>query len=114
MIVLVMRVVIGVLVILAGVAAGLYVGLWLMLVGGIVQLVEAVKADPVEATDVAWGAVRILLAIPAGGLVCSATVVFGMALLGHDRADPWRPGGLSTAKQVEADYWRNMNRRQSW
>jgi uncharacterized BrkB/YihY/UPF0761 family membrane protein len=57
---------IGCLLILLGIALGLYVGLWLLFIGGIVQIVEAVKADPVSSWGIAFGIVRIILAAPVG------------------------------------------------
>jgi hypothetical protein len=42
------------------VAAGIYAGIWLMLVAGIVQLIEACKATPVPAPEVAWALVKII------------------------------------------------------
>lgn len=64
----------GCLLILVGIALGLYVGLWLCFIGGIVQVVEAIKAEPVSAWGIAWGVLRIVLAGPVGWgsfLLCS-------------------------------------------
>jgi len=57
---------IGALIIVAGVLLGLYLGLWVCLIGGIVQLVEACKADPVSSLGIAFGIVRILIASVVG------------------------------------------------
>ena len=50
--------IIGILVCLA-IGLGLYLGFWVMLIGGIVQIAEAVKENPVSGIDIAIGAVRI-------------------------------------------------------
>ncbi len=55
-----MRNLASVLVFIVGVLLALYLGVWVMFVGGIIQLVEAIKTTPVEAFGIAIGAVRIL------------------------------------------------------
>ncbi|MGW8177499.1 MAG: hypothetical protein ACWGQW_01715 [bacterium] len=50
--------IIGLLICLA-VGLGLYVGGWVMFIGGIVQIAEAIKSNPVSGIDIAVGAVRI-------------------------------------------------------
>jgi len=71
-----MKALIGVLVWIVGVAIALYLGLWVMLVGGIVQIVEAFKATPVEALGIAIGLVRMLGASLVGwGTFWITTVV---------------------------------------
>ena len=56
----------GLVLLLAGIALGLYVGVWLCLIGGIVQIIEAAKATPVHSLHVALGIVRLIFAGPAG------------------------------------------------
>lgn len=53
---------------LASVALGLYVGVWVLLIGGIVGIIEAAKATPVESMGVAIGVVKILFSSVAGWL----------------------------------------------
>lgn len=70
-----MKYLVGMIFILGGVCLGLYLGLWLCFIGGIVQLVEACKADPVSAFGIAFGFVRIVIASFVGWfsfIVCSA------------------------------------------
>lgn len=57
-------VLINVLIIAVLVAIGVYVGGWLLLVGGFVQLVEAVKSNPVSAFGTASGLIRMVVAVP--------------------------------------------------
>jgi len=42
------------------ICAMLYTSLWLMLIGGIVQIVDAVKATPTDSLGIAIGIVRVL------------------------------------------------------
>ena len=60
----------GLVLFLAGIALGLYVGVWLCLIGGIVQIIEAAKATPVHSLHVAYGVARVILAGPAGWFSC--------------------------------------------
>jgi predicted esterase YcpF (UPF0227 family) len=57
-----MKTAIGLLLVVCGVALGLYCGLWLAFIGGIVQIIEAIKASPVEAMGIAIGIVKIVFA----------------------------------------------------
>lgn len=68
--------VIGIVMIVAGVALGLYVGVYLMLVGGILQIVAAVKGGFV-ASGIAWGVVKIVFAGAAGGLSATCLLLPG-------------------------------------
>lgn len=61
-----MKIIIGILLILGGIALGIWLGIWVCLVGGIVQLIEAVKATPIESFGIAWGIARILLTSVVG------------------------------------------------
>ena len=53
-----------VLIIVASIALGLYVGIWLMFVGGIVQVVNAII--PLNGLDIAIGICRIIFCEIAG------------------------------------------------
>lgn len=68
--------VIGILMMVAGVALGLYVGVYLMLVGGILQIVAAVKGGFI-ASGIAWGVVKIVFASAAGGLSAACLLLPG-------------------------------------
>lgn len=68
--------VIGTLMMMAGVALGLYVGVYLMLIGGIVQLVAAIKGGFV-ASGIAWGIAKIIFAGGAGLLSAICLIIPG-------------------------------------
>lgn len=69
----VLKVCIGIALALAAVVGGLYVGIWLCLVGGIVQVIEGAKATPVSSMDVALGIARFMFAGLAGFGTCFLT-----------------------------------------
>lgn len=69
--------VLGVLLCIAGVVGGLYMGVWYGLIGGVIATVEACKATPIESTGVAFGVARVLFAGVFGWLTA-----FGLWALG--------------------------------
>ena len=71
-----MRKALAVIVGIAGVCLAVYVGLWLMFVGGIAQLVDAAQEDPVEGIEIAIGIVRIVFASAA-----TVFTLYGVSLL---------------------------------
>lgn len=75
-----MRNVIAILAAVAGIALAAYVGIWIMFVGGIVVLIDAVQADPISGTSVAWGLVRIIFASTAAGLTVAASVALAAVI----------------------------------
>lgn len=77
-----MRKVIAALLVLAGIAAGLYVGGYLMFIGGITQIVDAVQEEPIEGSEIAWGIVRIVFASLVG-VVTFLVPTFVGALIGE-------------------------------
>lgn len=72
-----MKAFLGLLLIIAGIVLGLFVGIYVMLVGGIVQFVNGVTTDPVNAADIAWGIVRVALASFAGWLSVALLAIPG-------------------------------------
>ena len=64
----------GFLIATLGFLASLYVGGYVMLIGGIIQFIHGIEASPVNASDIAWGAVRV---------ICfeSAWLIFGLSML---------------------------------
>ena len=76
-----MKPAIGVAMIIGGVVFGLWAGLWWAFIGGIVQVVEAVKVDPVSALDIAFGIARVVFASVIGLWSAVLLVVPGVALV---------------------------------
>jgi hypothetical protein len=61
-----MKIIIGLILILIGAAVGIYLGFWVMFIGGIVQIINACQNHPVLASGIAVGALRILFATIIG------------------------------------------------
>ena len=76
-----MKTLIGIGLIILGIGLGLYVGLYLCFIGGIVAIVEAIKATPIESLGIAFGIVRIVFAALLGWLVGFLPLVFGLGVL---------------------------------
>jgi len=76
-----MRNLFSILLILGGLALGLYVGLWIFFIGGIVDLINIVQSGNVVALDVAWSIVKIIFASTLGSLAGIIPIVIGVASL---------------------------------
>lgn len=72
---------IGVILIIVGLGLAVYAGLWWAFICGIIQVVEAVKATPVEALDLALGIARICFAGFIGVITAVVAVFPGWAML---------------------------------
>ena len=68
-----MKALLGVALIIAGISAGLYVGIWWGFIGGITAIIEAAKAPELIPTDIAYAVARIIfcqfLGVMAGALL---------------------------------------------
>jgi len=80
-----MRKIIGVLLIVTGIAVGIYIGLYVCLVGGIIQLWNVFHSEVVNPTDLAWGLVRILGASFCGAITGGLIGTLGGYLLTSTR-----------------------------
>lgn len=79
----------GILIMTSGVLFGLWVAIWWGWVLGIVMIVEAFKATPVEAMNFALGVVRVIFANLLGAL--AGWLVFSLgAWIGSLAVGPWR------------------------
>lgn len=79
-----MRTIAGLVLIAAGLALGVYVGVYLFFIEGIIEFIHGVTANPVSAHEIAWGVVRVVLAQAAGGIATFFGVIPGVALLVRD------------------------------
>lgn len=62
-----------------GVFFGIYVGAYLLCIGGLVQVIEAMKANPVSAIDMAMGIFKFIVSGSVGwtiAIICFATGKF--------------------------------------
>jgi hypothetical protein len=77
-----MKTLLGVLLILGGIALGTYLGLWVCFIGGIIQIVNAIKAPgAIHAGIIAGGVVKIVFAGFIGQLSAALLIVPGAAML---------------------------------
>ncbi len=75
-----MRRVLAVALIIAGIFLGLWLGVWVLFVGGIVSIIEAAKANPVDAYQLAWGIIKVIIASPVGWIVFYICLMVGTAI----------------------------------
>ena len=73
--------ILGGLAILAGIFVGLYVGLYLCCIGGVIQAVHGFQTTPINASDIAVGAVRVFCASIAGWSSFIICTVLGGGLI---------------------------------
>ena len=76
-----MKSILGLVMIVGGIVLGLYVGVWLMFIGGIVQIIQAVKAPEIVAMTVAIGVAKIVFAGISGGLSAIVLILPGYSFL---------------------------------
>lgn len=74
------NVLIGWLLILLGVGLGLYVGLYVMFIGGIIQIITQFGAPVIEASVIAWGVVKMIFAAAVGWIVALSLIFPGFAI----------------------------------
>lgn len=75
---------------LSGIAASLYVGGWLMFIGGIADAITLFKGlAPVTPTDVAIAVGKIVFAVPVGFLSASLGVSAAEAIVKSWHEEPW-------------------------
>jgi len=69
-----MKKVIGILIAIVGIALGIYVGVWLMFVGGIVQIINSING-----LGIALGIARIIFC-EVGGLIAWLGIAIGSVI----------------------------------
>jgi hypothetical protein len=60
---------IGILLVVLGVIFGLYIGVWILFVGGVVQISESMQSNPMQSYGIAMGFLKIIFASFVG-LIC--------------------------------------------
>jgi hypothetical protein len=77
---------IGVLLIIGGVVAGVYAGFWLCFVGGILDIVHGFKADPTNDGQIVWGFIKALVLPETVGVVVFVVIaLIGAIFLGWEK-----------------------------
>lgn len=76
-----MKKIFGLLLILTGIVLGFYVGVWLFFVGGIIQIIEAIRAEHLITMDVAIGIAKVMFASFCGAISGYIFAIPGYAML---------------------------------
>jgi len=72
---------VGVVLVICGAILGLYVGIWLCFVGGIVDVIQQIRAEYLDATAVACSVAKIVFSGVLGTLSGAVLAVPGWLLL---------------------------------
>lgn len=77
---------IGALILLAGIGFGLYVGGWILFIGGIAQIIAALQVVPVVGTTIGIGIFKIVIASTIGMIIfwICAAIGIPMLVIGND------------------------------
>ena len=76
-----MRNIIGFSLMVCGIIFGIYIGLWVMFIGGIVEIVNQFQLPVISLSAIAWSILRIILAQFVGWLSAIILFVPGYAML---------------------------------
>jgi hypothetical protein len=68
------------LIAIAGICLGVYTGFWVMFVGGIVDIIDAIKAPVTEASAIGWAVAKIFFAGLVGGIIAWIGIALGAVL----------------------------------
>ncbi len=71
----------GIVLMVLGAILGLYVGLWVCFIGGIVDVIDQIRAENLEAMVVAWGIAKVIFAGFFGYLSAAVLMLPGYALI---------------------------------
>lgn len=75
----------GLILIIVGAALSIYVGVWICFVGGIVDIIQQVRADDWSTVVVAWGIAKIVFAGFFGACFGIVVAIPGLMIL-HSRS----------------------------
>lgn len=79
-----MKKIIGLALFVCGGVAGAYIGIWYMFVGGIVDVVRAVKMEDVDAVLIAFGILKVIFSSFVGWFSAIVLAFPGLALMQCD------------------------------
>lgn len=75
------REILGLVMMVAGLGVGLYMGVWWAFIGGIVQVIQEIRAENLEALNVAFGIARVIFAAVIGWLSAIVLLFPGWLML---------------------------------
>ena len=76
-----MKTVIAVLLVIAGVIGGLYVGGWLMFIQSIIGVCNAFDAHTLTGTLIGWAVIKCLFASFVGGVIIGVSLLLGKVVI---------------------------------
>lgn len=79
-----MKTVIGLIMMLGGVILGLYMGIWWAFIGGIVQVIQEIRAEDLHALNVAIGVAKIIFAAFIGWVSAAVLLLPGWIMIKLD------------------------------
>lgn len=75
------KLIIGLILIVCGIVLGAYVGIWICFVGGIIDVINEIRADELSAVVVAIGVAKVLFANFIGFVAAIALIIPGAGLI---------------------------------
>jgi hypothetical protein len=72
--------VLGVIIMMLGLAFGIYAGFWWAFIGGIIDVVNAVQATPVSGMGIAFGVAKVVFAWAIGVVSVWVTMSIGYVI----------------------------------
>ena len=75
-----MKATLGILLMVVGVVFGIYAGLWWAFIGGMVDVISAIRAPELVAMNIAIGVAKVVFAGVIGGVSVAAAIAPGYAL----------------------------------
>jgi len=76
-----MKSILGIILIILGIFAGVYVGLWWAFIGGIIVVIQEIRAEELVAMNIALGIIRIIFASFLGTITAMFFIVTGITLI---------------------------------
>lgn len=76
-----MKTIIGIILMLTGLVFGLWLGVEVLFVGGIVDIINQIKAPELSVVTVAWGLVKIIFAPGVGLIIVIALISPGWRIV---------------------------------
>ena len=67
----------SILCMILGVALGIYVGLWLLCIGGMVQIMNATQMNPIDGFSIAMGILKIICSGDVGTIIAWIGFIIG-------------------------------------
>jgi len=80
------KIILGLALCIIGVLFGLYIGIWVCFIGGIVQVIEQIRAENLEPLKVALGIARVFFTGLAGWLSAIIFIIPGWGLITYTAA----------------------------